>query len=363
LLLFDRYADPVEIGRGASGVVYRATDTETGRVVAIKRILEDSSFPLGRVRREVDATRKLDHPGVVKILELIERLPAEVALVMELVEGGDLEARIATRGAYSLAEGLGLGRALAGILEHAHGRRVVHRDLKPANVLLDRDGSPRLTDFGLALATDLSSISVDARALGTYDYMAPEQRKDAHSADARADVFSFGKTLYRVLTALPPHTVRESAIPAPARDVVLRCLEERPERRFASMSELAAALERELGSSSGRAQPVYELVALDKHDRVLERFPLKDGTNYIGVASDLGVPEVDLTNVDKHHLVSRRHALVDVGRGGVTLLHLSSTNPTHLNGRIVRPAETPALSPGDRVVLSTNVLLEVRRAT
>lgn len=364
---YDRFDNPVEVGRGGAATVYKADDTLTGRCVALKRFREDAGFQPARIRREIEMVRRLDHPGIVKIVDVIDYEPPEICLVLEFLPGGDLQRALDRRGALPFEESLRLGVALAEILAHAHDRGVVHRDLKPSNVLLDDAGAPRLTDFGLARAPDLSSLTSHGQVVGTYDYLAPEQRRDAATATPRSDIFAFGKTLYAAITGQVPHTIREGRLPESIREVVLRCLEEDPRDRYGSMHEVLDALRAASAPSTARPDPVqecrFELVALDRDERPIARFGLREGANLVGVLSEGNVPEVDLTPVDKHQIVSRRHARIDQRGGDLQLTHLSHTNPTHLNGRIVRAEASAALAPGDRIVLSTNVALELRRAT
>ena len=359
---YERYELLTKLGEGGAGVVFKARDVSTGATVALKRIREDSGFNPARVRREIDAMRRLTHPGVVRILDVLDYRPPEICIVMELVPGGDLQTRLDRAGALSLEETLRLGLDLAQTLDYAHRQGVVHRDLKPANVLLAADGTTRLTDFGLALTAGITSLTTEAHALGTLDFMAPEQRNDAHSADQRSDVFSFGKTLYCAATGLRPHTVRESKIPPTIQRVLLRCLEDEPADRYQNFEQVAADLEAIDPDPEARVEaPQFGLVALDKHDQRLESFELREGENLLGVRAEGVTPEVDLTGVDKHEIVSRRHASLAVAGESMELRHLSQTNPTHLNGRIVRAESPVPVVVGDRIVLSTNVLLEVRQ--
>jgi hypothetical protein len=355
---FGRYEDPVEIGRGGAGTVFRARDIRTGQLVALKQISEDSGFHAARIRREVDARRLLTHPGIVRVLDLIADAPSEVCLVMEYVGGGDLQHRIDEQGALPFDVAVDLACKLAEILGHAHEKGVIHRDLKPANVLLDEQGNPHVTDFGLARGPGITSLTTEGQVLGTYDFMAPEQRRDATAADARSDIYALGKTLYCALTGQPPYTVRESRVPVAIRDTILRCLEDEPSRRYPSMR----ALSDDLARLSAPRVPAFELIALDRDDKPVARFELHQGQNIVGVRADGNEPEVDLTAVDKHQIVSRRHARIDVRAAELVLTHLSGTNPTHLNGRLVRPDTAAALAEGDKIVLSTNVVLEVRRS-
>src|SRR5687767_3687734 len=188
------------------GEVYRARDTKLGRDVALK-ILPDAvaNDPerLARFEREAKTLASLNHPHIAQIYGFEDR-----ALVMELVEGEDLSARIA-RGPIPLDESLPIARQIAEALEAAHDAGVIHRDLKPANIKVRSDGRVKVLDFGLAKASGasgagdvLNSPTITSPAmtaagliLGTAAYMAPEQAK-GRSVDKRADIWAFGVVLY-----------------------------------------------------------------------------------------------------------------------------------------------------------------------
>src|SRR5262245_21841325 len=195
------------------GEVYRATDTNLGRHVAIK-VLPDAFAQdperVARFEREAKTLASLSHPNIA-IIHGLEKSQGTYALVMELVEGEDLSERIA-HGPIPIDEALPIAKQIAEALEAAHEQGIIHRDLKPANVKVRPDGTAKVLDFGLAKAleapsSDLSiSPTVTSPAvtgvgviLGTAAYMAPEQAR-GKTADKRADVWAFGCMLYEMLT-------------------------------------------------------------------------------------------------------------------------------------------------------------------
>ena len=201
------------IGEGGMGQVYRATDTQLGRDVALK-ILPDAFAAdpdrLARFQREAQVLASLNHPGIAAIYG-IEKSDDTQALVLELVEGPTLADRIA-KGPIPLDEALPIGKQIAEALEAAHEAGVIHRDLKPANIKVREDGTVKVLDFGLAKAMDMTpkgdpdqSPTLTAAAtqmgviLGTAAYMSPEQAT-GKGADGRSDVWAFGAVLYEMLT-------------------------------------------------------------------------------------------------------------------------------------------------------------------
>ena len=204
-----------QIGVGGMGEVYRATDTNLKRQVAIKVLpasVASDADRLARFQREAEVLAALNHPHIAAIYGL-EKSDATIALVMELVEGPTLADRIA-QGAIPLDEALPIARQIAEALEAAHEQGIIHRDLKPANIKVRPDGTVKVLDFGLAKAIDpagpssagaMNSPTISLHAtqagmiLGTAAYMAPEQAK-GRPVDKRADVWAFGVVLYEMLT-------------------------------------------------------------------------------------------------------------------------------------------------------------------
>src|SRR5262245_13919267 len=207
------------IGAGGMGEVYRATDTNLGRVVAIKVLPEafaQDPERVARFEREAKTLASLNHPNIA-IIHGLEKSRGICALVMELVEGEDLSQRIA-RGPIPIDEALPIARQIADALEAAHEQGVIHRDLKPANIKVRPDGTVKVLDFGLAKLAELSAVSTNpsllslsptitspalmtgvGTLLGTAAYMSPEQAK-GKEVDRTADVWAFGCVLYEMLS-------------------------------------------------------------------------------------------------------------------------------------------------------------------
>jgi len=277
------------IGAGGMGEVYRATDTNLGRDVAIKVLPADVTADaerLGRFRREAQLLASLNHPNIAAIHGLEERAGSPF-LVLELVEGEDLAQRL-VRGPIPLDEAIDIARRIAEALEEAHEKGIVHRDLKPANVKLTPDGKVKVLDFGLAKAFtagdasgpvgDLSRsptlVQTGTRAgviLGTAAYMSPEQAR-GRAVDRRADIWAFGAVLWEMLTGRPLFDgetlsdilaavlTREPAwkalpaeTPAHVGRLLRRCLERDPRNRLQAIGEARIDLERGAGETASTA--------------------------------------------------------------------------------------------------------------
>jgi WD40 repeat protein len=268
-----------ELGRGGMGVVYRARQTALGRLVALKVILAAdcaSADTVTRFRREAEAIARLCHPHIVQIYEVGEH-DGRPFFSLEYVEGGTL----ATRLQGSLPEpraAAGLVEKLARAVHAVHQCQVVHRDLKPANVLLTPDGTPKLSDFGLAKQLDEDAgVTWSGGVVGTPAYMAPEQASgDSRAVTPRADVYALGAILYECLTGRPPfraatvaQTLRQviedeavgprrlnASVPRDVETVCLKCLRKKPGQRYASAAELADDLRRFQAGEPVRARPL-----------------------------------------------------------------------------------------------------------
>jgi len=255
-----------ELGRGGMGVVYKAQDLQLNRVVALKMILAGSHASAGdrgRLRTEAEAIARLQHPNIVQVFEVggHDGMPF---LALEFCPGGSLDRQL-NGTPWQPLPAARLVETLARAMHAAHGKNVVHRDLKPANVLLTADGTPRITDFGLARKLDTVGQTVSGTIVGTPSYMAPEQASGGskHVGPA-ADVYALGAILYELLTGRPPFkaaTAFDTLMqvlenePAPPRllnqqlpldleTICLKCLEKDPARRYASAADLAADLRR-----------------------------------------------------------------------------------------------------------------------
>ena len=267
-----------EIGRGGQGIVYRARQKSLNRLVALKIVglgYRATETHLKRFRREAEAAASLDHPGIVPIYEVGER-DGSCYFSMKLVEGGRLDevVRCANRTDSSRAErepmpirlAVEVMVKVARTVHYAHEHGILHRDIKPGNILLDQQGEPHLTDFGLArLIETESTVTRTMEVLGTPSYMAPEQAVGNNAAiSGVTDVYGLGAVLYQLLTGHPPfaggttyETIKllldteprqprlwNAKVDRDLSTICLKCLEKDPKRRYASALELAEDLER-----------------------------------------------------------------------------------------------------------------------
>jgi hypothetical protein len=242
------------VGAGGMGVVYKAEQLSLGRVVAVKLLpeaLQNDAQIRDRFQREISILASLNHPNIVHILDggISDR---GAFFVMEFVDGISLR-RIMTSGGVKPDEALRIVPQLCDALEYAHGRGVVHRDIKPENILIDKMGRVRLLDFGLsklAKAEEPGLLTRPTQVLGSFEYMAPEQREASRDVDHRADLFALGVVLYELLTGeLPigrfdPPSQRNVKIDVRLDEVVLHALEKSPDRRYQKASEIKEQVER-----------------------------------------------------------------------------------------------------------------------
>jgi len=289
------------LGRGGMGVVYQARQQGLKRLVALKMILAGghaSSRALARFRSEAEAVAQIQHPHIIQIFEVGEEAGLPF-FSLEYVEGGSLAGKIAST-PQKPREAAQLVQLLAQAMECAHQKGIVHRDLKPANILLTLDGSPKITDFGLAKQiTDDSAKTRSGTILGTPSYMAPEQAEGrAHEVGPLADVYSLGAILYELLTGRPPFqgitlletiqqvqtqepvapTQLQPGVPADLETICLKCLRKEPGQRYASAADLAEDLRRFLAGEPIRARPVGRVERLWRWSKRNPRVALLSGT-------------------------------------------------------------------------------------
>ena len=271
--LKDHYALERQLGRGGMATVYLARDLRYDRMVALKVLHPELAQSLGpeRFQREIRFAARLQHPHILTVLDSGE-VPAEAGVgpaqlwfTMPFVEGESLRDRLRRERQLPVDDALQIGHAAALGLEYAHQHGVVHRDIKPENILLTRDGSTLVADFGIARALEGSDAQLTETGVvvGTPAYMSPEQAGGDPRLDARTDIYSLGCVLYEMLSGEPPFTgatvqallvrrltetprsirdVRETVPPA-LEQVVFKALAKAPADRYATAAQLGQALQ------------------------------------------------------------------------------------------------------------------------
>jgi len=278
------------IGAGGMGEVYRARDSRLDRDVAIKVLPEVVANDPDRLRRFADEARAvaaLNHPHICQIHDV-----GPGYLVLEYIEGAPL------RGPMAVEQAVRLALQIASALEAAHARGILHRDLKPANIMVTRDGTAKLLDFGLAKlmaspadAFDAVTQTGEGRVLGTAAYMSPEQA-EAQPIDARSDIFSFGAVLYEMLSGSRAFAGRTAAqvlsavlrddpprldVPPALEQIVRRCLAKPPLQRFQTVRDLRAALEGLTAGAGDRPSPSIAVLAFENMSTDKENEYFSDG--------------------------------------------------------------------------------------
>jgi serine/threonine protein kinase len=266
----NRYEILQELGRGAMGIVYKAMDRETGECVALKVLKPEvigDALLMERFKNELRIARKITHRNVCRIYEFthIDKGPC---ISMEYVDGETIRSLLSRLGALSLRTALDIARQICSGLREAHAQGVVHRDLKPENLMMDRNGTLKVMDFGVARIFSDGSPTTIGAFVGTPAYMAPEQ-VEGRNIDQRADIYALGLIVYEMLTgnsafagdtpmavaykqvheAPPAPRSIDPTIPENVQALILRCIEKEPERRFREIRELEAVLA-ELGHRS-----------------------------------------------------------------------------------------------------------------
>jgi len=269
-LVLGNYVVLDKLGQGGMGMVLLARHKRMNRTVALKvlsRELLRRPEAIKRVQREVEAAARLDHPNIVTAYDADQAAGVHF-FVMQYVEGTDLSSLVRKHGRLPVDQAVECVVQTARGLEYAHARGIVHRDIKPGNLLLDKSGTIKILDMGLARISDgddqaQSELTATGAVMGTIEYMSPEQALNTKRADHRADIYSLGITLWYLLVGKPPYegtTVmekllahREAPIPSlaaaradvpPALDAVFqRMVAKKPEQRQASMAQVITELE------------------------------------------------------------------------------------------------------------------------
>lgn len=298
-----------ELGRGAMGTVYRAFEPVLHRVVALKVLHGShaaSSSAVQRFQKEAMTAAKLNHPGIVRIHE-VGVVENHHFMSMDLIEGKSLSQLISEK-ALPLDGYLRILKRVAEAVDYAHRRGVIHRDLKPSNVLVDAQGNPYISDFGLAREVASSTrLTLSGTTLGTPPYMPPEQALgETNRVDQRSDVYSLGAMLYEILTGSPPFTggtpfdiivrvISEAPepprkkfpqVPRPVETICLKAIEKDPEHRYQTAAALALDVERVLRGEPIQAKPVS---ILTRSARAVMRNRLVTAISAVGVAVLLAV--------------------------------------------------------------------------
>lgn len=271
-LLFPGFEIITLLGRGGMGAVYLARQVSLDREIALKVLNQElASDPLflERLEREAQTMARLRHPNIVAVHDF-QRNYLGAAIVMEFVEGGCLRDWMRQQ-PYGVAidEALNVMNQVGAGLSAAHAAGVVHRDLKPENLLKDTQGTVRVTDFGLAmpLCGESARLTLTGTAVGTVDYMAPEQMRGGE-VDARADLYALGVLAYEMLTghaprgSFDPPKVLRPELPDPMSAAIMKALRPQPAERFGSVEEFLSALQNPTPQARMKKRALWLLLLL-----------------------------------------------------------------------------------------------------
>ena len=308
-MLDDRYEILEVIGVGGMAVVYRAKCHRLNRMVAIKILkddfLEDEDFR-SRFHAEGRAVAMLSHPNIVSVYDVSTTNGGDY-IVMELIEGITLKQYIESKGALNWKETAHFALQIAKALDHAHSRGIVHRDIKPHNIMVLRNGTVKVADFGIARGIAKGN-TLRKEALGSVHYISPEQAKGEH-VDARSDLYSLGVVMYEMATGKQPYegtspinvalqhingtavmpSVLNSQIPAGLEQIIVKAMEKDPENRYDSAVSMADAIEQfqndpdiifpypmlEIGTRNKTVEEGPRVVKMQQKPKPAQRQPVK----------------------------------------------------------------------------------------
>ena len=274
--LSGRYRLDAQVGTGGMSTVYRAFDATLERRVAIKLMHRDiaaDSDQLERFRREARAVAQLSHPHIVGVIDAGEE-DGRPYIVFEYVEGETLKDRIRRLGRLPVDEAIAYAIEISRALGAAHARGIVHRDVKPQNVLVDEEGSAKVTDFGIARSMDDSGLTAEGRVLGTTDYVSPEQAL-GHDVNGQSDIYSLGVVLYEMLTGdVPFHGENQVSV---AMKHVREDLPDVSKRRPEVSAGLAAILDRMTAKDLRKRYPDALSLQADLEDALAPSSPARAG--------------------------------------------------------------------------------------
>ena len=289
--MFSKFEIQKKLGSGGMGAVYLAQDTELGRPVALKILPKDKADNptlLKRFKSEAHAAANLKHDNIVMVYGAGEH-EGYYYMVMEYVEGVDVHRLIAKKDQLSVKRSIEIIKQVAAALAHVSGKGIVHRDIKPSNLFIQRDGTVKLGDLGLARSIEEAEEAGVTRAgttVGTVDYISPEQARNSKAADIRSDIYSLGCTWYHMLTGLPPfpdgsltnklhaHAVKpppnpqilNEAVPDGVVAILHRMMAKRPEDRYQTPEELIEDLERSVLTKQDIANTVLASLADEEEE-------------------------------------------------------------------------------------------------
>ncbi len=272
-VLDGRYEIVSVVGIGGMAVVYQAYDLEKKRDVAVKVLRDDVSVDADsrrQFRKEYEAVEKLSHPNIRAVYDVVSSGDTEY-IVMEYVDGINLKQYMKGKGVLSWQEVLHFSTQIARALSHAHSRGIIHMDIKPQNIMLPKDGTVKIADFGIAQMDEADPNDAE-EALGSIHYISPEQARGG-TVDARSDIYSLGVVMYEMLTGRLPFdgkTVEEvavqqvsslpdapsdldNAVPAELEQITLRAMQPEPDDRYATAADMLADLEDFRRSRNGTA--------------------------------------------------------------------------------------------------------------
>ena len=302
MLIADRYEILEKVGTGGMADVYKSKDHTLNRFVAVKilkqEFSENANF-VSKFRVEAQAAAGLMHPNIVNVYDVGEE-KGIYYIVMELVDGITLKNYIEKRGCLGYKEAVTIALQVSMGLEAAHKNHIIHRDIKPQNIIISRDGKVKVTDFGIAKAA--TSDTITSNVMGSVHYTSPEQARGGYS-DEKSDVYSLGVTLFEMLTGEVPFdgettvaiAIRhiQEAMPSPRKinpdipysvdQIVLKCCEKSPDRRYQNMKELAADLKKSISDPDGDFVVRYDPNDMG-HTRMMteeEKRQIKNGTKAV----------------------------------------------------------------------------------
>ncbi len=327
MLIADRYEILEKVGTGGMADVYKSKDHTLNRYVAVKvlkqEFSENANF-VSKFRVEAQAAAGLMHPNIVNVYDVGEE-KGIYYIVMELVDGITLKNYIAKRGRLGYKEAVSIALQVSMGLEAAHRNHIIHRDIKPQNIIISRDGKVKVTDFGIAKAA--TSDTITSNVMGSVHYTSPEQARGGFS-DEKSDVYSLGVTLYEMLTGEVPFdgettvaiAIRhiQEAMPSPKKlnpdipysvdQIVLKCCEKSPDRRYQNMQELAVDLKRSISDPDGDFVKRYDPNDMG-HTKALteeEKRLIKKGTQG-KAAAEIVSDEIGGQNTGRKNQRAARH--------------------------------------------------------